>query len=391
MSEAPTRIAINAGGPYVPGLNAVVAGAALAAHELGWEAFGIRDGYEGLLFRDRYPHGGLLKLAPESVAGIAEAADGFLGTSRIDPFYVRTIQKYEDEMEGVEEIDRSSELLTTLQNEQIDGVISVVGRRPLSIALKLANKGLKTLCVPESVENDIASTMSLGFNTALSFSIELLERLRTAARATRKIAVAEVLGEHTGWLALQAGIAACADAILIPEIPFDLAKVAQRLKQNRESGRAPSLIVVSEGARAVQQGQPRLESTGTIEHTRRALSPGASEEGTDGGRKVIDRSGAAAAAVALEIQRRSDRETFPFVLSEILRGGRLTATDCQLGMAYGAAAVRAFHDGHSGVLIAFQPQIAYVPLADAVNKIRTVPPDSQFLQAARAMGISLGD
>ncbi len=390
MSAAPNRIAINAGGAYVTGLNAVVAGAVLAANELGWEVTGIRDGYEGLLFHERYPHCGLMKLTPDKVAMFSDAADALLGTSSMNPFSVRTLQKYEDDMEGIEEVDRSGDVLAALQQEQIDGVISIVGRRAMGVAWKLGKKGVKTVCVPESVENDTAATvLSFGFNTALSFTVELLERLRRAALAGRKVAVVEVLGQHAGWLALQAGIASSADAILIPEIPFDLAKVAQRLTQNRESGRAPSLIVVSEGARAALQTQP--DSSGAIEHTRRALSPGSSEEGTDGGRKVIDKSGAAAGAVALEIQRRSDRQTFPFVLSEIIRGGRLTATDCQLGMAYGAAAVHGLRDGHGGVLTAFQPEIAYVPLADAVNKIRTVPPTSQFLQAARAMGISLGD
>jgi 6-phosphofructokinase len=387
------RIAINAGGPYVSGLNAVVAGAVLAAHELAWEIVGIRDGFDGILFPDRYPGGGLLKLTPDRIAGLTEISDAHLGTSHTNPFRVRTVQKYEDNMEGIEEIDRSDELLAAMKKEQIDGLISVVGRRAMSISWKLAKKnGLRTLCVPESVENDMATTLlSFGFNTTLSFAIELLDQLRTAARASRRIAVAEVLGEHAGWLALQAGIAASADAVLIPEIPYDLAKVAERLKQNQRAGRSPTLIVVAEGARSIGVENQDSESEGTIEGLRRALSPGSSSEATSGGTRVIDRSGVVAEAVAREIQRRCDYETFPFILNQVLRGGRTTPTDRQLGMTYGAAAVSGLHNGRSGELVAFQPEMKYVPLIEALNKIRTVLPDSQFIVAARALGIALGD
>lgn len=380
------RIAINAGGSYAPGSNAIVAGTVLAAHELGWEVVGIRDGFEGLLFPDRYPQGGTLKLTPERVAGLTESADALLGTSHINPFRVRAVQKYEDEMEGIEEVDRSGELLTAIHKEQIDGLISVVGRRALSVSWKLAKKsGLKTLCVPESVENDMAVTaLSFGFNTALSFAIELLDELHNVARASRRVAVVEVLGEHAGWLALQAGIALPADAVLIPEIPFDLEKVAQRLKQNEQCGRSPLLIVVAEGARPASDSLLGNESEG-------ALSPGSSSEGSSDGTRVIDKSGAMAETVALEIQRLCDHETFPFVLSQMIRGARISATDRQLGMAYGAAAVSGLNSGHSGELVTFQPEVSYVPLIEALNKIRTVPPTSQFLFVARALGISLGN
>ena len=131
----------------------------------------------------------------------------------------------------VEEVDLSDQLLAALRAERIDGVIGVVGGRGLSILYKLHRKGLNTVCVPRSIENDIAVTsVSFGFNTALSFTIEMLDRVRQAAQSARKIAVVEVLGEQSGWLALQAGIAVCADVVLIPEIPADLKAVAARLR-----------------------------------------------------------------------------------------------------------------------------------------------------------------
>ena len=174
----------------------------------------------------------------------------------------------------VEEIDCTDALIETLRQEQIDGVITVAGRRALSVVWKLERKGLKTMCVPESVENDVASTaLSFGFNTALSFAIELLDRVRTAARAGRKVAVVEVPGEHMGWLALQGGMAASADAVLMPEIPFDLGKVAARLQRNHQGGRAPDLVVVAAGARPAGTGPSPDESVGATEHSAERSPP----------------------------------------------------------------------------------------------------------------------
>src|SRR5512137_1326285 len=249
------RIAINFGGGYVPGLNSVIAGAVLAAQELGWETVGIRDGFEGLLFPDRYPDGGVMTLTPASVENLNGATGCILGTAaQSDPFHVRTINA--ENM--VEEVDRSDELLGIIRKERIDAVISVVGARALSILWKLSRKGLQTVCVPKSVENDVAATMlSFGFNSALSFVSEMLERCRQAAQSARRIAVVEVLGDHSGWLALQAGMAVCADAVLIPEIPYDLCKVATKLREKGKTGQAFGLVVVAEGAKPLAGGDAR--------------------------------------------------------------------------------------------------------------------------------------
>ena len=149
----------------------------------------------------------------------------------------------------VEEMDVSDQLLAALRKEQIDAVISVVGGRGLSILYKLHRKGLNAVCVPRSIENDIAATaVSFGFNTALSFTIDMLDRVRQAAQSARKIGVVEVLGGQAGWLALQAGIAVGADAVLIPEIPCDLKALASRLKDKVTARRPWGLVVVAEGA-----------------------------------------------------------------------------------------------------------------------------------------------
>lgn len=378
------RIGINIGGGYVPGLNAVIAGTVIAAQKLGWEVVGIRDGFDGLLFPDRYPDGGTVELTAHAIGDLYRAPGVLLGTAtRTDPFHVRSINAEN----AVEEVDRSDELLQTIQAQEIDAVISVVGGRTLSILFKLHRKGLKTICVPKSVENDIAATqLSFGFNSALSFATEILDRARQAAESSRKIAVVEVLGEHAGWLALQAGIAVCADAILIPEVPYDLTAVAAKLRAGMQAGRRSALVVVAEGAMPV--ASPETEET-PFDPMKAALSPGATGHT---GRHVINRSGHMAQTVALQLQRLTDHETTPLVLGNLVVGGPPTAVDRQLGLGYGAGAVRALNDGQSGVMVTFQPpDLKFVPLAEAINQVRTVPGDSMFMQIARSLGILFGD
>jgi len=376
------RIAINTGAGYVPGLNAVIMGAALAAGRLGWEMIGIRDGFDGLLHPDRYPDGGLLTLSPELVENLDPAGSGVLGQSlRVDPFHVRQVT--EDGM--VEEVDMSDQLLQRLKAENIDALISVVGGRGLSILYKLHRKGLNVVCVPRSIENDIAATMvSFGFNSALSFTVEMLDRVRQAAQSARKIGVVEVLGEQAGWLALQAGIAARADVVLIPEIPCDLQKVATRLKEKVTPRRPYGLVVVAEGATFIDDPNEKTQTSSF----KASLSPLATGEASE---HVIHRTGHAAETVANKLQLLIAEETYPLVLGPWVRGGVPTAVDRQLGLGYGAGAVRAMRSGKYGVMMAFAPpDIQYVPLSEAINKIRTVPLDCEFIKIAQSLGICLG-
>ena len=385
MNTDKKRIGIVVGAGFVPGMNAVIKGAALAANQLGWETVGIRDGFAGLMQSENYPDGGLVSLSPQLVDNLDASAGSVLGQSqRVDPFNVRQV----DENEMIEEVDQSDELLERLREEKIDGLISVVGGQGLSIFFKLHRKGLNAVCVPRAIENDIASTaVSFGFNTALSFTIEMLEKARQAAQASRRIAVVEVLGEQAGWLALQAGIAVCADAILIPEIPSDLEAVAASLRSKMTAGRSYGLVVVAQGARIVQK--PAAESDQSSDNPLKAmLSPLATG---DNSAHVIQRSGQAAETVATELQLLIAEETFPLVLGHWARGGVPTAVDRQLGLGYGAGAIQALHADQNGVMVAFKPpEIKFVPLAEAINKVRTVTADSEFLKIAQSLGIFTG-
>ncbi len=370
----------------MPGLNSVLTGTVLAAHELGWEVVGIRDGYEGVLFPERYPEGGWMTLTPALMESLAGATGCVLGmASRTDPFHIRSI----NEDNAVEEIDRSDDLLAFIRKERIDAVVSIVDPQALSILFKLHRRGLPIVCVPKSAQNQVAATeLSFGFNSALSFTVELLDRARQAAQSARRIGVVEVIGEHAGWLALQSATAVCADAVLLPEIAYDLKKVAAKLRERLQAGRRHGLVVVAEGAKSAARARPSTGASPT-DPMRAALSPGArGEEGSH----VIESAGDAAERVALELQRLTDHETQPLVIGPLVNGGPATAVDRQLGLGYGAAAVRAIHGNQTGVMVAFQPPaLRFVPLAEAINKVRTVPADSVFIQIARSLGIALGD
>jgi len=375
------RIGIMVGAGHVPGINAVVMGAALAAGKLGWEMVGIRDGFDGLLHPERYPDGGLVTLSPQLIETLDPNAAGLLGQApRVDPFHVRQVN---DDM--VEEVDMSDALLRKLQAENIDAVVAVVGGRGLSILYKLHRKGLNTVCVPRSIENDIAATsVSFGFNTALSVTIEMLDRARQGAQSARKIGVVEVSGDQAGWLALQAGIAVCADVVLIPEIPCDLQAVAARLRDKVTARRPWGLVVVAEGATFVDGAKPEAQPSSL----KASLSPLATGDASD---HVIRRSGQAAETVASRLQLSIAEETYPLVLGPWVRSGAPTAIDRQLALAYGAGAVRGINAGTYGTMVAFvPPDVKFVPLAEAINKVRTVPRDSEFIQIAHSLGIFLG-
>ena len=360
------RVAINVGSGFVPGTNAVVMGAAIAGGKLGWEMIGIRDGFEGLLFPERYPSGGLLTLSPELIENLDPSTGGILGQApRIDPFHASS--------KDGKEADLSDLILKRLKEEDIDALISIVGGQGLAVLQKLHSKGLHTVCIPRSIENDIASTaISFGFNSALSVTIEMLNKAFQAARSASKIAVVEVPGEQAGWIALQAGIAVRADAVLMPEIPCDLKNLASRLNDKISARRPYGLVVVAEGAKfAGKTNKPENQSGGR--------SP----------EKVA--AGQVALTVSSRLQTLINREAYPLVIGSWARGGNPTATDHQLGMAYGAGSVQVLKGGQNGVMVSFMPpDIRFVPLKDAVDKVRSVPADSEFMRIAHSLGIYLG-
>jgi ATP-dependent phosphofructokinase / diphosphate-dependent phosphofructokinase len=362
------RIAINTGGGDAPGLNAVIHAAVHAAEKAGVEMLGIREGYDGLLEPRDFPDGGVVRLDRRMVHGISHLGGTILGTTnRGDPF-ARPTQQADG---SVQTLDRSDEVLARLRDRGVDALIAVGGDGSLGIAQRFADKGLRVVGVPKTIDNDLEATVqTFGFDTAVQFATECIDRLHSTAASHRRILVVEVMGRYAGWIALHSGLAGRADAILIPELPYSLEVVAEHLRRKQNFARSYAIVVVAEGAKPIG-GQ---------------LSVVAREQG----REV--QLGGIGEQVAHELRDRTGKETRVAVLGHIVRGGSPSSTDRNLGLALGAAAVRALLNGEHSVMMAINPpNLVSVPLAKAVSRMKTVPLDSWAINTARALDISFGD
>ncbi len=362
------RIAISTGGGDAPGLNAVIRAAVLSAINRDWDVYGIRDGFNGLLMPEQFIEGGLIRLTREKVRGITHLGGTIIGTTnKGNP--LRYPIKGPDET--IIEIDRSDELIRAFKLHQIDALISVGGDGSMAIANELAKKGLWVVGVPKTIDNDLDQTViTFGFDTACAFTVECLDRLHTTAASHNRIIVMEVMGRYAGWIALESGLAGSADVVLIPEIPYDLTKVAEKIRDREERGSLFSIVVVSEGAK------PLGGSTSIISR--------------ESGR--AERLGGCGEKVAEELQDLTGKETRLVVLGHLLRGGSPTRFDRLIAQRFGAAAVRALAEGQRGIMVALDPpMVKYVPLEDATRRMKTVPLDSDIMLTARDMGICFGD
>ena len=368
MSGTIRKIAINTGGGDAPGLNAVIHGAVYAARRLGWEIVGIREGYDGLLEPERFSAGGLMELHRSTVREIPHLGGTILGTTkRGNPFH-RVVEGFDGKKS---EVDCSDDVLQRFRDHHIDALIAVGGDGSLTIANQLHKKGLCVVGVPKTIDNDLESTtLTFGFNTAVSFATECIDRLHSTALSHRRIMVVEVMGRYAGWIALHAGLAGRADAILIPEIPYSIDNVASHLKNRREEGKPYTIVVVAEGAKP--------------------LGGGVTVKSREVGR--VERLGGIGETVAAQLQELTGQESRSLVLGHLLRGGSPTAMDRNLGVAFGAGAVQALAQGLTGVMVALKPpKLEFVPLEEAVAKLRLVPPDSEFIVTARALDVCFGD
>lgn len=363
------RIAINTGGGDAPGLNAVIRAATLSAINRGWECYGLRDGFNGIFFPERYEDGGSIRLTRDRVRGIAHLGGTILGTTnRGNPL------KYPLHLPdgSKREIDRSDEIIEYFAKKQIDALISVGGDGSLTIAHALAQKGLRVVGVPKTIDNDLDKTFTtFGFDTAVAFATECLDRLHTTAESHQRLMVVEMMGRYAGWIALHAGISGGAHAILLPEIPFDVDKVAEKIRQRDEYGRGYSLIVVAEGAR--------------FKDGHRAVTA-AAEAGQ------AERLGGIGEQLSRALEKRTGKETRTVVLGHLVRGGTPTSFDRLAALRFGAAAVRALDEGYKDVMVSLaHPNVQYVPLEQVAGRMKAVPLDSDTLMTGRDMGICFGD
>ncbi|MEM1563599.1 MAG: 6-phosphofructokinase [Candidatus Bathyarchaeia archaeon] len=328
------RIGVLSGGGDAPGINAVIrAVVRRGIQTYGDEIIGIKEGWRGLL------EGKLIPLDFEAVAGILPRGGSILGTSRTNPF----------KREGGPE-----QIMENARKAGLDAVIAIGGDDTLSVAHKMADYGLKCVGVPKTIDNDLVETdYTFGFHTAVAIATEALDKLHSTAEAHNRVIILEVMGRYTGHIALAAGLAGGADAILIPEKPFDIDEVCEYIRRRQKRGRNFSLIVVAEGAKP-KGGKEIVYSERIDEFGHISL-------------------GGIGYYLAKEIEQRTGIETRVVVLGHLQRGGSPIAFDRILATRFGVAAVDLAHEGKFGYMVALKGnQIVPVPLKDVVGKRKTV-------------------
>jgi 6-phosphofructokinase 1 len=369
MTKKIKRIAVNTGGGDAPGLNAVIQSVVIASANRGWDCFGIRDGFNGILFPERYLEGGVARLTRDRVRGIGHLGGTILGTTnKGNPLHFPINMP-----DGtVREIDRSDEILAYFATHEIDALVSIGGDGSLTIANALHQKGLRVVGVPKTIDNDLDKTFTtFGFDTAVGFATECLDRLHSTAESHQRVMVVEVMGRYAGWIALHTGIAGNAHAVLIPEIPFDLDKISAKLRARDGEGHLYSIVVVAEGAQA-KDGQRELLAPAEVGHA--------------------ERLGGMGERIARALTERTGKETRVVVLGHLLRGGSPTSFDRLSALRFGAAAVRALDEGQSGIMVSLGLDgVDYVALEEVAGHMKAVPLDCDTVQTGRDLGICFGD
>ncbi len=357
------RIAVNTGGGDAPGLNAVIRAVVLSAEQLGWEVVGINDSYDGLFEDD-----GVVRLDRRSVRGITHLGGTILGTTnRGNP--LNWPVEHPDGTVTYE--DRSKRVVDLLREHEVDALVAIGGDGSLAIAQALSELGLPVVGVPKTIDNDLASTtFTFGFTTAVETATDAIGKLHSTAEAHERTMVVELMGRTAGWIAMYAGVAGTADVILIPEIPYEIDAVCEKIEERYSSKRSQfAIVVVAEGAYAAEGSMKYRETA----------------EGQQ-------RLGGAGKFVSEQIHERTGRETRELVLGHLQRGGGPNAYDRLLALRFGAAAVRMVQEGRFGTMVALDPpNVHAVPLKEAVAHIKTIPLDSDVIQTARSLGICLGD
>lgn len=364
MSDTIRRIGVLTGGGDCPGLNAVIrAVVKTAINEYGWEVLGIEDGFEGLIKPDKAR---LLDIT--DVRGLLPRGGTMLGsTNRANPFH------YEVNNNGeVKVFDVSETVLQRAREYGIDVLLVIGGDGTMRIAQELIQKGLQVVGVPKTIDNDLYGTeVTVGFDTAVTTAMEALDKLHTTAESHHRVLVLELMGRHAGWIALAAGVAGGADVILIPEIPYHLDVIADKIRQRNQSGAQFSLVVVAEGSlplggEAVYQAERDL-----------------------GG---VSRLGGIGEVVAAQLRRMCHTDVRVTVLGHLQRGGSPSAFDRLLATRSGAMAVHMIAQGKVGHMVALQGgHMTAVLMREAVSQQKQVPLDSDLVRAALGLTICLGN
>lgn len=374
---ATKRIGILTAGGDAPGLNAAIRGFGKAAiQEHGWKLIGFRDGMRGLA-ENRYT-----ELDATALSGILTIGGTMLGTSR---------DKVHRMVVDGEERDMIPTIVENYEKGKLDALVCLGGGGTAKNARRLMDAGLNVLHLPKTIDNDIVETdSSFGFSTALEIATEAVDRLHSTAHSHHRIILTEIMGHRAGWLALGAGIAGGADVILLPEIPYSVDAIVEKIERRRSHGSTFSVVAVAEGALNVAD---RLE----IEHAEALVKDASTPEAKAAAKRGVKRLEASHRAntftLASQLEEATGLEARVSILGYVQRGGTPNAADRLLGTRLGVAGAAAIADGKFGAMVGDRGAqgTELVPLKRVAGKVKYVPEDHEWIQAARSVGTALGD
>lgn len=362
---------LTAGGDS-PGLNAAIRAVGKAADKAhGMQLIGFRDGFLGLM-QNRF-----IRLGPASLAGILDRGGTILGTSRT--------KVHQMDVGNGSPADMRPMMRRNFESHQLDALVCLGGGGTIKNALRLADVGIPVLTLPKTIDNDVYGTdVTFGYDTAVNIATEAIDRLHSTAHSHHRIVVVELMGHNTGWLTLASGLASGADVILIPEVPYDIEAVAEKILHRRSSGSPFSIVVVAEGA---------MSRTDAAEH---ALLVEAKKAGDEEARRRLagfeKEQARSTERLAGDLEERTGLESRVTILGHLQRGGTPSPADRLLATRLGVACVDFIAEGVHGVMVAARGDgVEAVDLKEIADKRRTVPLDHPMVHSARSLGISLGD
>jgi len=366
---------LTAGGDS-PGLNAAIRGIGKAALEsYSMRVVGFRDGFRGLM------ENRVVQLDSASLSGILTRGGTMLGTSRDKPHKMPV---------GSKVMDMTEVMVENYHKHHLDALVCLGGGGTQKNAFRLLEKGINVVTLPKTIDNDVFGTdVTFGFDTALGIATEAIDRLHSTAHSHHRIIVVEIMGHNTGWLALGAGVAGGADVILIPEIPYDVEKVVEAIRQRRHSGKNFSIVAVSEGALskedalALEKTQDRKDKAKTKEDKRKVKAALTAIEALQADSTM---------RLSRQLEELTGLESRVTILGYLQRGGTPSATDRLLATRLGTECAALINDGTYGVMVAARgDSTEAVPLAEVVGKRKSVPLDHPWIESARRVGTNMGD
>jgi ATP-dependent phosphofructokinase / diphosphate-dependent phosphofructokinase len=368
-----SRIGVLTAGSDCPGINAAIRAIGKAAQDgTECEIIGFTDGFQGLVHN---------QVVDPELSGILTIGGTTLGTSLDVPTSIYA--------QG-EELDMTAAAVETYKNQRLDVLICVGGIETQEAALHLSRQGLNILTLPKGVDNELVmNDFTIGFDTAMGTATEAIDRLHSTAHSHHRIILVEILGRHSGWLTLGAGVAGGADVIIIPEIPYELSSIAKAIQDRRRSGKRFSIVAVAEGGIS----RDTVDFFERTKNVNRQMRSGTEAERVDQQLEQIEnRLSGNSIFLANQLEKLTGLETRITILGHLLRGGAPTATDRLLATNLGTACMRFFHSGQSGIMVAIQNEaIVPVPLEEVTGRRKVVPPNHPWIESARRVGTNLGD